>query len=163
MAERIPYSKRSDIDKIKSNWKKTKGLCNRKEWSGTIMRAATTAEIATNLAIREELQISRNLDTDFIDSLLLWANGIQGKFDRLLLPITKGTSRNKRFNRILKKVKEINKERNSIAHSGQFKNEKTARRIIVESKDIIETLVGEYKRAFNLTDIKKRRKKSTKK
>ncbi len=154
MSKKNQYSSRSDLDKIKSNWKKTKGLFNRKEWSGAIMRAATAAEIATNLAIREELQIIRKLEPDFIDNLLLWANGIQGKFVRLLLPITKGTNKNRKFDKILKKVIEISKERNSIAHSGQFKNKKTANRIITESRDVINTLVGEYKN-LKLISMKK--------
>ena len=89
--KRKPYSYRTDIEKIESNWTKTRGLYDRKEWSGAIVRAATAVEIAANLVIREELQVARSLEKDFVDNLLLWANGIKGKFDKLILPISKGS------------------------------------------------------------------------
>lgn len=155
MKKKKPYSERTDIEKIKTNWRKIKGLFDRKEWSSAIIRATTVAEIATNLAIREELQTNHNLKPKFVNDLLKWANGIQGKFSHLLLPVTKGTDRNKRFKKLEKKVKIINKVRNSIVHSGQFKNKKTATRIIEESKELIEKLVSEYNKGFMLNDIEK--------
>jgi hypothetical protein len=49
------YEDRTDIEKIQSNWKKLSGLYSRREWSGSVVRAATAAEIASNLVVREEL------------------------------------------------------------------------------------------------------------
>ena len=87
--KRKPYSERTDLEKITSNWKKISGLIGREEWSSAIVRAATAAEIATNLVVREELEVKRGLETDFVDHLLEWANGIQGKYQKLILPVTK--------------------------------------------------------------------------
>jgi hypothetical protein len=153
MKKRKPYSERSDIDKIESNWKKACGFFDRGEWSGAVMRAATACEIAANLAIREELQVKRNLEKDFVDNLLLWANGIHNKFHKLLLPICKGSKKHKKFNDIRRIVNGINKERNSIAHSGHFKNESTSKRILKESKQVIQIIVREYQSGFKLNKI----------
>ena len=151
--KRQPYSERSDIEKIKTNWQKTKGLYEREEWSGSIIRAATAFEIAANLVIREELQLRKDLDKDFVDNLLLWANGIYGKFKWLILPISKGSPKYEIFRSAMTKVNEINKERNSIVHSGQFKKESTTKHIIDLSKEVIETLVQQYSAEFNLRNI----------
>lgn len=150
---RKPYSERTDIEKIESNWNKTRGLYDRGEWSGAIVRAATAAEIAANLVIREELQVKRGLEKELVDNLLIWANGIQGKIDRLILPISKISNKFRTFNAAKDKITNINKQRNSIAHSGQFKNKRTAKLIIVQSKEVIETLVQQYSEGFTLKDI----------
>ncbi len=147
------YSELSDLEKIQSNWKKIGGLFDRDEWSSAIVRAATASEIAANLAIRDELQVKNKLKSEFVDSLLLWANGIQGKFDRLLLPATKGLKHNEKFREVKKKVAEINKQRNSITHSGQFKKRSTANKVILDAKEVIEVLVGEYQPGFRLEDV----------
>ncbi len=153
MKVKKPYSERTDIEKIESNWKKACGFLERREWSGVVMRAATACEIAANLAIREELQVKRNLEEDFVDNLLLWANGIHNKFHKLLLPICKGSKKHKKFNDIKSIVNGINKERNSIAHSGQFKKESTAEWILKESKQVIQIIVREYQPGFKLNKI----------
>lgn len=153
--KKTPYTERPDITKIKLNWNKVCGLLEREEWSSAILRAATASEIAANLAIREELQVKRNLESEFVDSLLLWANGIQGKFDHLLLPVTKGTPAHSKFKEIKKKVTEINKERNLVAHSGQFKKPSTAKKVALDAKEVIEMVVGEYHEGFRLKDIEK--------
>ena len=151
---RKQYNERNDIEKIESNWNKTRGLFNRGEWSAAIVRAATAAEIAANIVIREELQVKRNLEKDFVDSLMIWANGIQGKFDRLILPIVKGSQKYERFKAVKLKIGKVNNERNSIVHSGQFKKHITAKTIISLSKEIIETLVQQYSENFTLEYIK---------
>jgi hypothetical protein len=151
--QRKPYSERNDIEKIISNWNKATGLYNRKEASAAIVRAATAAEIAANLVIRQELEVKRKLGKDFVDSLLIWANGIQGKFDRLILPLMKGSANFETFNRAKLKIEKINKERNSIAHSGQFKKKGTAKEIINLSKEVIEMLVQQYRKDFKLKEI----------
>jgi hypothetical protein len=148
-----PYSERTDLEKIKSNWTKTHGLFKREEYSMAIVRAATAAEIAANLVIRKELEEKRGLDFEFVDNLLIWANGIQGKFDRLILPVTKGTKKHDVFKKVKNKVSELNKERNSIAHSGQFKKESTAIKMVNLAKEVIEKLVGRYEKKFKLQKI----------
>ena len=65
---------------------------DREVWSSAVVGAATATEIAANLVVREELIESRKLEEEFVDHLLKWANGLQGKFDKLILPITKGES-----------------------------------------------------------------------
>src|SRR2546425_613703 len=138
--KRKPYDKQSDIEKIRSNWKKIRGLLEREEWSSAIVRAATATEIAANLVVREELIDNSGLESDFADHLLKWSNGIQGKFDKLIIPITKGKSYNQDFKRLEKRAADINLERNSIVHSGQFKNRSTAIRVVTEAREIILAL-----------------------
>lgn len=151
--QRKPYSERNDLEKIKSNWNKLKGLYDKKEWSSAIVRAATAAEIAANLVVREELVGKRNLEKDFVDSLLIWANGIQGKFDRLIFPLLKNPENSDIFNALKSKINDINKKRNSVVHGGQFMKKSTAKEIINLSKEVIETLVKPYKENFKLNDI----------
>lgn len=151
--KRLPYSKRSDLEKIESNWTKLCGLLTREEWSGAILRASIALEIAINLAVREELQVKRKLESEFVDSLLKWANGIQGKFDRLLLPVTKGTDAHSNFKHIKAKVTGINSERNSVVHRGQFKKRITAEKVALDAKEVIEVLVGEYRENYSLMRI----------
>lgn len=144
------YSKRSDLEKVKSNWRKTKGLFTRGEWSTVVIRAVTTVELSANYVIRKELQEKRKLEKEFVDHLLIWANGIRGKFDKLLIPLFRKTDFEKDLKKLKKKVEDINKVRNIIVHSGQFKKEVTALRVMEESKEIIETLISEYERDFKL-------------
>ena len=84
---RKPYSERTDIERLESSWKKLQGLLDRDEWSAAITRAATAAEIAANIAVRHELQEKRQLEPEFVDHLLRWANGLAGKLDKLLRPL----------------------------------------------------------------------------
>ncbi|MDO6854876.1 hypothetical protein Q4599_14890 [Cellulophaga lytica] len=151
--KKIDYTERSDIEKILSNWKKVYGLYSRKEWSSVILRASTSVELAANFVIRKELEENRKLDSDFVNHLLRWANGIQGKFDKLLLPIFKGDDFSKDLKKLKKKVQDINIERNTIAHSGQFKKESTANRIVLECQSVINTLIGKYDSDLDLENI----------
>lgn len=153
-----PYSKRSDIEKIKSNWNKIDGMYKREEWSSLIVRAATAVEITANLVIREELIHERNLEAEFVDSLLLWANGLHGKFKRIILPITKNTEKSPKLKKLFNRVDKINKERNLIAHSGQFKKRTTAEEIIEEAREVILAMVDIYCDDFELKEIKQKKK-----
>ncbi len=152
--KRRPYSERTDLEKIKSNWKKISGLIEREEWSGAVVRAATAAEIAANLVVREELEVRRSLEKDFVDHLLIWANGIQGKYQKLVLPTTKEEDFYSEFRKLQKNISEVNKERNSVAHQGQFKKEATALRIVSEARTIINCFVKKYHHEFELNEIK---------
>jgi hypothetical protein len=151
MGNKKPYSERSDLHKIRSQWKKTSGLLERGEWSGAITRAATAAEIAANHYIRKELQEKRALEASFVDSLLKWANGVDGKFRNLIVPLSKENGNEKHIKALKKKVEALNAVRNSIVHQGQFKKESTARSSVAEAEEIILGLVKEHKPRFSLS------------
>lgn len=151
-----PYPERTDLEKIKSNWAKTRGLMSRKdkkECSAAITRAATAVELAANFVIRQELVESRGLESKFVDSLLRWANGVKGKMEKLILPICEGTHKHRLFMHINSKIVNIDNERNTVVHRGEFKSEETARSIISEAYEVITILVREYEPSFKLKEI----------
>ncbi len=150
-----PYTDRTDLEKIKSNWKKLQGLYSRREWSSAIVRAATTSEIAANLVVREELQNQKNIDEDFVTHLMIWANGIQGKYQKLILPAIKGKEHEQNFKDLSNKIGKINRERNSIVHTGTFGNPEPAHEIISEAREVILNFVRPYHNEFDLVEIEK--------
>lgn len=150
-----PYSERTDLEKIQSQWKKTNGLLERGEWSGAVVRAATAAELAANHYIREELQNRRGLEKELVNSMLKWANGIDGKFRNLIAPISKENNTSKITNALRKQVTEINRVRNSVVHQGQFKMDATAVKIAKEARKVILGLVNTHKPDFTLSKISK--------
>lgn len=154
MGKRKLYSERSDLEKIQSQWRKTSGFIERGEWSSAVVRAATAAEIAANHYIREELRRKRGLEECFVDHLLKWSNGIEGKFRNLIVPLSKGNGNTKHINALKKKVEEINGVRNSVVHQGQFKKESTARHVATEARELILGLVKEHKVNFTLPKVK---------
>ncbi|MEA9566258.1 hypothetical protein [Xanthomonas sp. WHRI 8932A] len=145
-----PYAELSDIEKIQKNWNKIRGLMQREEWSSAIVRAATATEIAANLVIREELGEGRGLPLALIDHLLRWANGIHGKFDKLILPVTKGGPIHAQVKKLKARVEDINFERNSVVHSGAFKTKTQAKKVISDSRAVIKELVDLYYDGFHL-------------
>jgi hypothetical protein len=145
-----PYNERTDKEKILSNWAKTCGLYLRGEHSMAVIRAATTVELAANLVVREELENGQNLPSDFVDHLMKWANGLVGKLDKLIIPITKETARGGVFKSVHKAVADINTQRNGVAHRGEYKIKKTSTRIIGEARQVIQTFVQQYDPAFSL-------------
>lgn len=146
-----PYSKRTDLEKLNSNWNKTCGLFRREEYSLAIVRAATTVEIACNFVIRQELISMRSLPDDFVDSLLIWANGLTGKFTRLLKKITTD-ERRKQIISVHKSLKKLYKHRNGVAHSGEFKKKSTAQECLASAIDACHTLVQYHEPKFTLKD-----------
>jgi hypothetical protein len=118
-----------------------------------IIRAATTVELALNLAIRAELVRKRRLPANFVDKLLRWASGITGKVDKIISPLAHDV----RKLRVIKKLKQdiqlVNRERNKVAHSGEFKSKKTARKVIQAANGIILGLVRPYIRGFSLDEL----------
>jgi len=147
-----PYAERTDLEKIQSQWYKLNGLHSRNESSAAIVRAATAAELAANFAIRKEFESKGQLSTEFIDSLLIWANGIAGKIDRLLIPLTKGEKHHKTVKKLKDISIKINKIRNSIAHQGEFCNPEESAAAIEQSKEFIETLLKIYDSSFELKE-----------
>jgi len=151
MTKRTPYSKRTDIEKISSNWNKTRGLFHRKEYSVAIIRAATTVELAANFVVREELIKQHKLPEEFVESLMMWANGLKGKFVNIIFKIT-DENRKKRFDKIWKKLKYLNDQRNEVVHSGCFKQKKTAEKCLTQARKAIIAIVKKYDTDFSLPE-----------
>lgn len=147
-----PYKDRDDLEKLTDSWRKFNGLMNRKEWSAAITRAATAAEIAANIAVRHELQTQRKLEPEFVDALLIWANGLSGKLQRLLRPLHSTEERQQTFKSLKKKAEKINELRNQVVHSGNFMNSDEAEEVRTLSKQFIEELVGIYHEGFKLNN-----------
>lgn len=148
---RTSYWDRTDLEKIQAQWTKLTGLHIRNESSGAIVRAATAAELAATYAVRCEFQARSQLSNDFVDSLLKWANGLNGKFDHLLLKITKDEKvRHEVLKALHGQAKKINDKRNSIVHRGEFCTTDEAREIIELTRKFIVRLVHIYDNAFVL-------------
>lgn len=147
------YEDLSELEKIQKQWRKLSGLHSRDEWSAAIIRAATAAEIAANFAIRQEFASKSKFDPDFVDHLLRWANGLDGKLTRLLLPLSvSAKDKNKSMKNLKKIAEEINRKRNAIAHQGEFCNEKEAKIAISKSREFITTIVKFYEPDFELKE-----------
>jgi 3-dehydroquinate dehydratase len=150
----------SDLEKIKAAWRKASSLFEKKEWSGAVIRAAIAIETAADLVIREELEVKRKLDADFVDNLLAWADGSHGKLTRIILPLLKNSERFTALKKIREQVVYIDEERNSIVRSGINKQRRTAERVLTSAHEIIETLVSGYHESFELRSIKVHREKA---
>lgn len=140
-----PYSERTDLERLESNWRKSVKLFQRDDFSGALVRATTAIEISANLLIREELVTRKGLEAKFVDSLMLWANGINGKFNKIILPYFKADENRKGLYEVLKGLKGgievINKERNLIVHTGKFKNKEKTLNLIRNSQKVIKVLL----------------------
>ncbi len=152
------YEDRTDLEKIQSQWNKLTGLHSREEFSSAVVRAATAAEIAANFAVRKEFESQSKCREDFINSLLRWANGIEGKLNRLLIPMTKGRKHHKTLSGVKERVERVNKKRNAVAHQGEFCNIDESKEVINDARHFIETVVKLYDPSFKLKDKKKRKK-----
>lgn len=151
---KTPYSERTDLDKLESNWNKVSGFMGREEWSAAITRAATAAEIAANIAVRHELQHQRGLEATFVDHLLIWANGLAGKLDKLLRPLHTTKEKQAVFKALKKQAERINTQRNLVAHSGHFMNKKEAEEVVELSRNFIENLIAPYHLGYELPKSK---------
>jgi hypothetical protein len=147
------YEDRTDIEKIQSNWKKLSGLYSRGEWSSSIVRAATAAEIASNLVVREELENIKGIDEPFVSHLMMWANGIQGKYQKLILPAVEGNAHAQTFKQLSNDIGDINKIRNGIVHAGKFADSAPAHEVIVKARTVILAFVRQYHEDFDLVEI----------
>ena len=151
-----PYEERTDLEKVQSQWHKLTGLHTREEWSAAVVRAATAAELAANFAIRKEFESQSKVSKAFVDHLLVWANGLRGKLDHLLLPITKGRGRFADLKTLHKLAGELNAIRNGIAHQGHFCDEDEAKKAIEDARTLIQGIVRHYDPTFELVDQKTR-------
>ncbi|WP_454669569.1 hypothetical protein [Achromobacter kerstersii] len=149
------YDTLDELAKINKQWVKLSGLHNREEWSAAVVRAATAAELAATFAIRKEFATQSKLPKEFVDEMLMWANGIRGKFENLLLNLVAADEdKTKKFRALWATAKTINKKRNLIAHGGQFCDAKEATEIIATCKEVVLGVVGVYDPAFKLKEKK---------
>lgn len=146
-----PYAERDDLERLASSWVKHQGFMARGEWSAAIIRAATAVEIATNIAIRHELQINRKLEREFVDSLLHWANGLDGKINKILKPLPIEEQKRNVINTIRPKLNMITEKRNQVVHSGNFMNKKEANDVHGRAEGFIDALVGLYHAGYSVT------------
>jgi hypothetical protein len=146
------YEQRSDVEKIQSQWHKLTGLHSRAEWSAAIVRAATAAEIAANFAVRQEFKARSQFSDEFVNNLLRWANGLDGKLNRLLIPLASDAKKRKILSALKKDAETINKMRNAVAHQGEFCNTAESKDVIEAARHFIEKLVGIYQKQFKLID-----------
>ncbi len=155
MAPKKPYAELTDLEKLEKQWRKLSGLHGREEWSSAIVRAATAAEVAANFAIRREFEARSKLSVNFVNNLLRWANGLAGKLDRLLVPLSEGSpKKHKKMKQLKALADKVNSKRNAIAHQGEFCNESEAKEHIECAREFITTLVGFYDQEFRLKERK---------
>ena len=151
--ERKPYVERSDLEKIQSQWVKLTGLHDRTDYSAAVIRAASATELAVNYALRKEFSARSQLDGKFVDGLLIWANGLKGKVERLLLPILDGDPKHATVRQLWSLAKRINKKRNEIAHSGHFCSKKEAAALILDCQTVVHGIVHLYEPTFLLKEV----------
>lgn len=148
-----PYATRSDAEKIRSQWTKLSGLHDRNEPSAAIVRAATAAELAVNLAIRAEFEAQSELSPATIDGMMRKANGLWGKMAGLLLPLVIERPNEKTIKTLCKASHAINEDRNNIVHSGHFSNRANALKAIERCRAFSMTLVKLYEPDFELSPL----------
>jgi hypothetical protein len=148
--EKKPYNERSDAEKISSQWTKLSGLHGRTEWSAAVVRAATAAELAVNLAVRSEFKARSELDDAFVDKMLKWANGLTGKLDRVLLPLLRGRNNYDTVEELCGLARRINDKRNDIVHRGVFCDKEEATELIEACRAFVQNLVSIYEPDFKL-------------
>lgn len=145
------YSTRTDIEKLQSQWRKLSGLHSREEWSAAVVRAATAAEIAANLVIRVEFKSRSEFSEEYVNEMLKWANGIVGKFDRLIQPLwMDDANKKKHFKKLKSVVGAVNELRNKVVHQGEFCNQGEAEAVIEKAEHLILNLVLMYEPEFSL-------------
>jgi hypothetical protein len=146
-----PYDDRSDLEKLHSQWRKIQGIFERKrEWSAAIVRAGTAMEIAANIAIRKRFEADSQFSSDFVNTLLVWANGIDGKFKKLIIPSEKVAKRRKALNALKATVERLNRERNTIVHKGAFSSAGEATEFVRLARKVAIKLVQPWEPTFTL-------------
>ena len=142
---RKPYSRASDDEKVARNWRKALGLYERREYSVAVLRCATCLELAVNFAIRQELVSELKLPMQFVDKLLLNANGIHGKYQNLYLPIMAQYEDQDDLKRLWRdRIMKINSERNKVAHRGEFRSRKAAKNVMADTYEALKEIMNPY-------------------
>ena len=150
MGRQTPYSDRNDLERLASSWIKLEGFMARGEWSAAVVRAATAAEIAANIAVRQELETNRAIEKAFVDSLLRWANGLDGKLTRLMMPLPMDNARKDVVRGARTTSGQINQKRNEVVHSGHFMNQQEAGEIRDQARSVVDSLVGLYHAGYSV-------------
>lgn len=149
--QKKPYEQLTDLEKVQKQWHKLSGLYPSEEWSAAIVRAATAAKLVANDAIRAECASRSQLDAEFVNSLLKWANGLSGKLRNLLVPLAATDAGKKKATAKLQKLAEaVNAKRNTVAHQGEFCNEREAIQVINNAEAFISDLAQFYEPQFKL-------------
>lgn len=151
--KRKPYIERDAIEKIASQWRKLSGLHTREEWSAAVVRAATAAELAASLVIREEFAERSTFATSVVDEFIVGANGIDGKVNRLIAPLLAHRPDDlKIIRKLFGAMSAASKKRNQIVHGGHFCGKEEATKLIASCKKFVEGVVGLYYDDFELVD-----------
>ncbi|QNN47466.1 hypothetical protein H9L17_04830 [Thermomonas brevis] len=138
---KIPYDERTDDQKLASNWKKAAGQFEREEWSASVVRVATSAEISANIYIRHFLIDRYALPSSYVDELLFSANGLEGKFNKLVRPAAQHLGTWNDLRRLkTSKIEVLHKHRNGVVHAGKFKSKADAKSAFALSLAIITAL-----------------------
>jgi hypothetical protein len=146
----ITYDERTDDQRLESNWTKGRKQFARKDWSACVVRAATSAEIAANIYIRGFLLTDHALPPKFVDALLLSANGLDGKFKRLVKPAAEHRGNWNDLKSLQRKIESLNEHRNGIVHAGKFKSKKDAKSAFEHSLSIIQALAPDESAKLDL-------------
>ena len=150
----MPYSKTSDDKKVERNWNKACGLFGRGEYSVSVVRCGTCVELAVNFAVRQELVFERNLPLPFVNRLLKSANGLRNKYQNILLPIMEEYEDYDSLTKLWNdKIEKINKERNAVAHSGEFRSESTAYKIMQATYEVLQAIMNLYEHKAKFKEI----------
>lgn len=160
MAEKIkktPYNDRTDLEKVRTNWTKCRGLFGRDEPSMAVVRAAIAMELSANLAIRA--LYAGQMTPQEINDLLLRCNGIARKFSDHIVKAAKGTPEHAAVVALHAASKTVNAERNLICHSGVFRTKGAVRPIIEAARQVILGLVQKHHPHFDLKQLPKPKKK----
>jgi HEPN domain-containing protein len=153
-SKRTPYSKARDDEKVSRNWIKARGLYNRGEYSVAVIRCGTCVELAVNFAVRQELVTERDLPLPFVDTLLRRANGLRNKYQNIFLPIMVEYEEHKLLKKLWeKRIDKINKERNSVVHSGEFRSIKVAKPVMEHTLVVLKEIMDLYEHSASLDDI----------
>lgn len=151
---RTDYDDRTDIEKLQSQWNKISGIFDRDhEWSAAIVRAATSAEIAANIAIRKRFEAASTFSPEFVNSLLIWANGLDGKFKRLIIESEPDANRRRELQALKRRAEKLNDKRNAIVHRGAFASKNEAREFVVLAREVVLALVTPWEPGFTLDEI----------
>jgi hypothetical protein len=150
----VPYSKASDDKKVERNWNKTRGLFNRGEYSVAVIRCGTCVELAVNFAVRQELVIERDLPLSFVDNLLKNANGLRNKYQSIYLPIMADCKKYDSLRKLWKnKIEKINKDRNAVVHSGEFRSGPVARKVMQATHEVLQAIMNLYQHKARFKNI----------
>jgi len=141
--KKIPYEQRTDDVRLKDNWRKARKQFERGDWSASVMRAATAAEIAANIYVREYFVREKSLPQTIVDELLKSANGLDGKYRKLIRPVSLHRGTWSQMKAVQKKIQDLNSHRNEVAHAGRFRSEKDARDAFLSSHLVIALLSPE--------------------